>query len=130
MDNSIAGDEWDRLLFRTDEREGLCVDYVKLGERIRKQRILNQLTQEQLAESAGISTSFVGHIERGEKKASIETIVALCNALEVSPAVLLQDSLSDAVMQSHLAASEENRVLFSDLMQVLREHSQKDNKYL
>ncbi len=106
------------------------MDYVKLGERIRKQRILNQLTQEQLAESAGISTSFVGHIERGEKKASIETIVALCNALEVSPAVLLQDSLSDAVMQSHLAASEENRVLFSDLMQVLREHSQKDNKYL
>ncbi len=106
------------------------MDYVKLGERIRKQRILNQLTQEQLAESAGISTSFVGHIERGEKKASIETIVALCNALEVSPAVLLQDSLSDAVMQSHLAASEENRMLFSELMQVLREHSQKDNKYL
>ena len=106
------------------------MDYVKLGERVRKQRILNQLTQEQLAESAGISTSFVGHIERGEKKASIETIVALCNALEVSPVVLLQDSLSDAVMQSHLAASEENRVLLGDLMQVLREHSQKDNRYL
>lgn len=106
------------------------VDYVKLGERVRKQRILNQLTQEQLAERTGISTSFVGHIERGEKKASIETIVALCNAMEVSPAVLLQDSLSDAVMQSHLAASEENRLLFSDLMQVLREHNQKENKYL
>lgn len=106
------------------------VDYVKLGERVRKQRILNQLTQEQLAERTGISTSFVGHIERGEKKASIETIVALCNAMEVSPAVLLQDSLSDAVMQSHLAASEENRMLFSDLMQVLREHNQKENKYL
>ena len=70
------------------------------------------------------------HIERGEKKASIETVVALCNAMEVSPAVLLQDSLSDAVMQSHLAASEENRALFSELMQVLREHNQKDNKYL
>ena len=106
------------------------MDYVKLGERVRKQRILNQLTQEQLAERTGISTSFVGHIERGEKKASIETIVALCNAMEVSPAVLLQDSLSDAVMQSHLAASEENRMLFNDLMQVLREHSQKENKYL
>ena len=106
------------------------MDYVKLGERVRKQRILNQLTQEQLAERTGISTSFVGHIERGEKKASIETIVALCNAMEVSPAVLLQDSLSDAVMQSHLAASEETRHLFSDLMQVLREHNQKDNRYL
>ena len=106
------------------------MDYVKLGERVRKQRILNQMTQEQLAERTGISTSFVGHIERGEKKASIETIVALCNAMAVSPAVLLQDSLTDAVMQSHLAASEENRALFSDLMQVLREHNQKDSKYL
>lgn len=105
------------------------MDYKKLGMRVRQQRVLNELTQEQLAKQVGISTSFVGHIERGEKKASIETVVALCNALEVSPAVLLQDSLTDAVMQSHLAASEENRVLFSDLMQVLREHSQKENRY-
>ena len=106
------------------------MDYKKLGVRVRQQRILSEMTQEQLAKRVGISTSFVGHIERGEKKASIETVVALCNALEVSPAVLLQDSLSIEVMQSHLAASEENRMLLSDLMQVLREHTSKDKRYL
>lgn len=101
------------------------MDYKKLGVRIRQQRVLSQLKQEELAAKAGISTSFVGHIERGEKKASIETIVALCNALSVSPTVLLQDSLSSEVMQSQVPISEENREVFNDLMQVLREHSKR-----
>ena len=106
------------------------MDYAKLGARVRKQRILNQLTQGELARRVGVSTSFIGHIERGEKKASIETVVALCNAMEITPTVLLQDSLSDAAMLSQIDVGEENRLLFADLMQVLREHSQKDNKYL
>ena len=105
------------------------MDYIQLGRRIRQQRVLNKLTQEQLAERAGISCAFVGHIERGEKKASIETVVALCNALDVTPTVLLQDSLSDAVMQSQLSFNEENQQLMSGLMQVLREHSQRGGGY-
>jgi transcriptional regulator with XRE-family HTH domain len=39
------------------------------------------LTQEQLAEKANISPAFVGHIERGEKKASLETMSRLVMAL-------------------------------------------------
>ena len=106
------------------------MDYAKLGERVRKQRILNQLTQGELARRVGVSTSFIGHIERGEKKASVETIVALCNAMEITPTVLLQDSLSDAALQSQIDVGEESKLLFDDLMQVLREHSKKDNRYL
>ena len=105
------------------------MDYKKLGMRVRQQRVLCQLTQEQLAEKAGVSNSFIGHIERGEKKASVETVVALCNAMDISPSVLLQDSLSDAVIQSQLSFNEENRQLMSGLMQVLREHSQRGGGY-
>ena len=101
------------------------MDYVKLGTRVRQQRVLNRLTQEQLAEKTGVSTSFIGHIERGEKKASMETVVALCNAMSVAPSVLLQDSLTDDVMQSQLALDENNMELMSGLMHVLREHSRK-----
>lgn len=72
--------------------------YDKLGERIRQQRILAKMTQEKLAEKAGISLSFLGHIERGNRKASIETVVSICNALKVSPAMLLQDSLNDDLL--------------------------------
>ena len=105
------------------------MDYEKLGTRVRQQRVLNRMTQEQLAEKAGVSSSFIGHIERGEKKASVETIVALCNAMSISPSVLLQDSLSDAVMRSQLAFNKENQNLMEDLMHVLREHSQKSPEY-
>ena len=99
------------------------VDYRKLGIRVRQQRELSDLTQGQLAARVGVSSSFIGHIERGEKKASVETVVALCNALEISPSVLLQDSLSDAVMQSQLAFDAESQDLMKGIMHVLREHT-------
>ena len=101
------------------------MDYRKLGIRVRQQRELNDLTQGELARKVGVSTSFIGHIERGEKKASVETVVALCNALEISPSVLLQDSLSDAVMRSQLSIDEENQDLMEGLMHLVREHSRK-----
>ena len=52
------------------------------------------MTQEQLAEKLQLSTSFLGHIERGTRKASLETLIALCNALDVSPNYLLARSLT------------------------------------
>ena len=99
------------------------VDYEKMGMRVRQQRTLRGMTQGELADKVGVSTSFIGHIERGEKKASVETIVALCNAMEVSPSALLQDSLSNAVMQSQLSFDEDSKELMNGLMQVLREHT-------
>ena len=101
------------------------MDYNQLGKRVRQQRILNKLTQEQLAEKAGISCAFVGHIERGEKKASIETVVALCNALEITPSVLLRDSLSDEAMHSQLRFDAANQDLMKGIMHVLREHNKR-----
>ena len=101
------------------------MDYSKLGIRVRQQRELNGLTQGQLAEKVGVSGSFIGHIERGEKKASVETVVALCNALEISPSVLLQDSLSEAVMHSQLTFEADSQELMKGIMHVLREHSKK-----
>lgn len=105
------------------------MDYGKLGVRVRQQRVLNRLTQEQLAEKTGVSCSFIGHIERGEKKASVETVVALCNAMDISPSVLLQDSLTDAVLNSQLSFDHGNQELVKDLMHLLREHSQKKPEY-
>ena len=99
------------------------MDYRKLGVRVRQQREMNDLTQGELARRVGVSSSFIGHIERGEKKASVETVVALGNALEVSPMVLLQDSLSDAVIESQLNFNEESQDLMKDIMHVLREHT-------
>ncbi len=70
------------------------MDYSSLGARIRRERILRGWTQEQLAEKSNISLSFLGHIERGTRKASLETLVALANVLDASVDALLTGSLT------------------------------------
>ena len=66
----------------------MTVNYQDLGLRVRDARKAKHLTQEQLAEKVGISSSFMGHIERGTRIASIDTLVSVCNVLSVSPCLL------------------------------------------
>jgi len=74
------------------------MDYTIMGQRIRHYRVRNQMTQEQLAELADISASFMGHIERGSRIASLDTLMKLCAALGVTPNDLLSvDVLPGAV---------------------------------
>ena len=56
----------------------------RLSARIREYRTLRGLSQEQLALKANINVSFLGQIERGTKKPTIETIDKILNALDVS----------------------------------------------
>lgn len=69
-------------------------NYEDFGKRIRLARQHANMTQEELAEQAGITASFLGHIERGTRVASIGTMVALCNTLNITPEYLLRASLT------------------------------------
>ena len=69
------------------------MNYADFGARIRARRKKLKLTQEQLAELAGISASFLGHVERGTRIASLDTLVTLCNVMQISPNELLCASL-------------------------------------
>ena len=60
------------------------LDYCAMGNRVRELRTKLKLTQENLAEAVGVSASFIGHIERGEKKSSLETISRLAASLGTS----------------------------------------------
>lgn len=73
------------------------MNYALLGQRIKQARKEQHLTQEQLAETCSISTSFLGHIERGTRVPSIETLYSLCSALNVSADYLLGLSLETAI---------------------------------
>ena len=67
------------------------INYIAIGHRIKYLRKLRGLTQEALAEMAGISFAFVGHIERGTRKMSVETLFALARALDCSVDYLLDN---------------------------------------
>lgn len=65
------------------------MNYQKLGLRIRQRRRELNMTQADLAERISVTTSFIGHIERGSRKLSLETFVHLCKALQTDPNTLL-----------------------------------------
>ncbi len=71
-----------------------CMNYEDLGRRIRDARKRQKLTMANLAKRTGMSLSFLGHIERGSRKASLETLVRICIALDVTPMYLLAESLT------------------------------------
>jgi len=102
--------------------------YRGLGKRIRQQRTLAKMTQEKLAEAAGISLSFLGHIERGTRKASLDTLVRICNALKVSPRLLLQDSLEDDLLGESSYVPESKRKLLREISNFIIEYDDNDLK--
>lgn len=71
-------------------------DYSALGERIRKARKKKNLTQEQLAEACDLSTAHIGHIERGTRALSIESLITISEVLNVSTDYLLLDVSNSA----------------------------------
>lgn len=62
----------------------------RMGKRIRDSRKSQKITQEELAEMAEISPSFLGMIERGQRIPSIMTISKICNSLDISVDKLLE----------------------------------------
>jgi transcriptional regulator with XRE-family HTH domain len=63
----------------------------RLGRRLRDLRKECDLTQEELAERAEISWHFLSSIERGQKGATVETLLALAKALDMSLSELFLD---------------------------------------
>ena len=61
----------------------------QFGDRIRTLRQPLGLSQEALAERAGLHRTYVGSIERGERNVSLENIHLLAEALGVPAAALL-----------------------------------------
>ena len=70
------------------------MDYILLGKRIPDERLLLRLTLEKLAERTDKSINFIGQIERGEGKPSLETMVDIANALGTTVDSLLQDNVN------------------------------------
>ena len=66
------------------------MDYQKiLGENIRSLRTKKQITQEQLAELCDLHRTYIGAMERGDRNVSLNNIVKVAQALNVTPSELL-----------------------------------------
>lgn len=65
-----------------------------IGKNIRKFRVDRKVRQEDLAEMTNLSTAYIGMVERGEKTPSLETFLAIVNALNISADMVLYEVLS------------------------------------
>ena len=63
----------------------------KFGEKIRKERLKQDLSQEEFASRAGVHRTYIGMIERAEKNITLENVSKLAKALKLSIAELMKD---------------------------------------
>jgi len=61
------------------------------GAAVKRWREKRGMTQEGLAHEAGITASYAGQVERGQRVPSLTVILKLCRALDCSPGELLAD---------------------------------------
>lgn len=76
------------------------MNYFEIGQRIRKIRRAQRLSQDELASKIGISTTHMSHIETGNTKLSLAVLVDIATVLDVRTDDLLfglnRDNISNA----------------------------------
>lgn len=81
------------------------LDFKRGGEAIQRTRKERGLTQEQLAESIGITSNTVSRIERGQLIPALPTLVDICNVLKIGANTILAAYITadTPVRWTHLA---------------------------
>lgn len=64
-------------------------------ENVKYYRKQLKLTQESLAKLSGVSTNYIGEMERTGRKATLETIEKVANGLNIDPSLLLVSRKKD-----------------------------------
>lgn len=60
------------------------INYKELGIRLKFERKKMGFTREKLAKLIGVTTAYIGILERGEKRMAVDTLVNIANSLHVS----------------------------------------------
>ena len=71
------------------------INTTELGNRIRFYRTSKGLSQNQLGDMVALNTNHISRIENGQKAPSLESLLNIAKALNVSADQLLIDSLSE-----------------------------------
>jgi transcriptional regulator with XRE-family HTH domain len=60
-----------------------------LGNEVRRHRVARELSQEALAEQAGLHRNFIGLVERGQRNPTVLTLAAIARAMNLTASALL-----------------------------------------
>lgn len=71
----------------------MAIDYESIGRRIKTARTNKQISQEDLSKTVYVNNEHISRIESGKIKLSLELLILIANALDVSADDLLTDNL-------------------------------------
>lgn len=95
------------------------IDYKLIGERIKRMRKSNGITQEILAERLNVSIGYVSQVERGITKISLDLLAAISVILNCDIASLISES-----------AINSNEYMESEIISEIKKLDQKKKKYI
>ena len=103
----------------------MALDYSIIGERIRKARLENNITQEKLAEELDVSIAFVSRIECGTTHINLKRLSQICNILNIKEGVILNGTnvssdnyLSKEFNELFLNCSKDTQKLIYDIAMI------------
>jgi len=75
-----------------DDKEEVSARIKLIIQRLREERERQRISQIDLSFKAGLSQNLVNYIETGKRTPNLYTILSICKALEINPAVLFESS--------------------------------------
>ncbi len=82
----------------------MVIDYKIIGERIKKARKENRMTQEVLAEKADVTVGYISQIERGICKVNLDTLAVIASILDCEVNTLIDGTshLNDSYLRNEI----------------------------
>ena len=103
-----------------------------IGNNIKTIRLLRNMTQEQMAEKLDRSVNFVSLIELGKSGMSVQTIIDICNILEVNTDSLFKGLLDykmkdkdKYIIENVISLSNEDKDVVTNLIEYIIKKSSK-----
>lgn len=101
----------------------------EIGSILREYRVKNNYTQEDVSEITGLAPRYISQLERGLSNGSIDTIIKLCNAYNITPNHILaglldkpENCYSYNSIVNYNKLNEKNRFVIDSLIQILLEN--------
>ena len=105
------------------------IDFKIIGSRIQKCRSEKKMTQSELAEKIDTNQKHLSRIEGGYHRTSLDTIVAIAKALDVSVADLIADYDNSNTPSALQVVFDDIRSLSPTQLEMLKENIQTIKRY-
>ena len=75
----------------SENKADIAAQIQHISRRLREEREKLRISQMDLSFKAGLSQNQVNYIETGKRAPNLHTILSICNALQINPAVLFEE---------------------------------------